>query len=94
MAKLIDAEKWLTDVRKVAESIEYPKDYVHMVAVERLVENAPSVDAIPVDWIKEEMKFAEEECLRAMDNTFELWLALKYRVFLGMLLTRWEKLNE
>lgn len=46
--KLIDADKWLADIRKVAESIEYPMDYVHMSQIVSNVENAPSVDAVPV----------------------------------------------
>ena len=50
--RLIDGDKWLEDVRKVADSIQAPHDYVHLSCVEQVLNNAPEVDAVPASFFE------------------------------------------
>ena len=50
--RLINGDKWLEDVRKVADSIQAPNDYVHLSCVEQVLNNAPEVDAVPASFIE------------------------------------------
>lgn len=60
---------------------EYGARTEEVVACEVLVENAPTVDAIPIEWIKETIKLAES----VLDN--------EYAEHLKFLLEDWREDN-
>ena len=66
---LIDKEKFIEEVRKRKYSS----------ASIKLIEDQPTVEAIPIGWIR---------------NYVSIWVSEAYRNFVLNMITKWEKENE
>ena len=65
MGRLIDADKLKAQFTEPADWLDINQTLVHKTGIWAEIDNAETVEAIPVDWIEAEIKK-----LRDMDNGF------------------------
>ena len=82
MGRLIDADKLKAQFTEPADWLDINQTLVHKTGIWAEIDNAETVEAIPVDWIEAEIKK-----LRDMDNGFASLSAGQIKAMLN----KWRK---
>lgn len=77
--RLIDADVFKTEYENLITWVSHRAEKARLREFIKDIQNQPTVDAIPVEWIR---------------NYVSIWVSEAYRNFVLNMITKWEKENE